>query len=44
VPIALPACPKQIAFDFTARQSSDTGTMHFRFGNQAGSGDLDDIA
>ena len=42
-PIAVPAEPKQVAFDFTASKSADTGTMHFRFGNRAGSVDLDDI-
>ncbi len=42
-PIAVPAGPNQIAFDFAASKSTDTGTMHFRLGNKPGSVDLDDI-
>ncbi len=33
----------QVSFDFVASGSTSTGTMHFRFGHQAGLVDLDDI-
>ena len=42
-PLAVPAGPRLVTFDFQAKDSADAATMHFRFGNKAGSIDLDDI-
>ena len=42
-PLAVAAGPRQVAFEFTASDSAETATMHFRFGNKAGTVDLDDI-
>ena len=42
-PIAIAAGPRQVSFEFMASASCDIATMHFRFGNKAGSVDLDDI-
>ncbi len=35
--------PQQVEFEFTAEESADTGTMHFRFGRTPGEIFLDDI-
>lgn len=42
-PIRLTPQARQVSFDFVASGSTTTGTMHFRFGQQAGQVALDDI-
>ncbi|WP_165227992.1 beta-galactosidase [Aquisphaera insulae] len=42
-PIAAAAGPREVAFEFRARDTADTATMHFRFGSKPGTIDLDDI-
>ena len=42
-PLAVAAGAREVTFEFTAVESAETGTMHFRFGTKPGTVDLDDI-
>ena len=42
-PITVSPRAQSLTFDFIARDSAATGTMHFRFGSKAGTIDIDDI-